>query len=65
MTVSYLGLWKLLLEKGLQKQDLVNELGLSSATVAKMGKGQPVSNKVLEKTCQFLDCNVNEIISYK
>ena len=38
MTVSYLGLWKILLEKGMQKQDLVDELGLSSATVAKMGK---------------------------
>lgn len=65
MTVSYLGLWKLLLEKGLQKQDLVDELGLSSATVAKMGKGQPVSNKVLEKICKYLNCTVNDIISYE
>lgn len=65
MIISYLGLWKLLLEKGLQKQDLVDELGLSSATVAKMSKGQPVSNKVLEKICQFLDCNVNDIINYE
>lgn len=49
MTVSYVGLWKLLLEKGLQKQDLVEEVGLSSATVAKMGKGEPVSNKSIRK----------------
>ena len=65
MTVSYVGLWKLLLEKGLQKQDLVEKAGLSSATVAKMGKGAPVSNKVLEKICNFLECSVNDIISYK
>lgn len=65
MIVSYLGLWKILLEKGLQKQDLVDELGLSSATVAKMGKGQPVSNKVLEKICRYLNCTVNDIISYE
>ena len=64
MTVSYLGLWKILLEKGMQKQDLVDELGLSSATVAKMGKGQPVSNKVLETISNFLECNVSDIISY-
>ena len=64
MTVSYLGLWKILLEKGMQKQDLVDELGLSSAIVAKMGKGQPVSNKVLEKISNFLECNVSDIISY-
>ena len=49
MTVTYKGLWKLLIEKGLQKQDLVNHAGLSSATVAKMGRGEPVSNKVLVK----------------
>lgn len=65
MNVSYIGLWRLLLEKGLQKQDLVEYAGLSSATVAKMGKGEPVSNKVLEKLCRYLECSVNDIISYK
>lgn len=65
MVVSYIGLWKILLEKGLQKQDLVEHVGLSSATVAKMGKGEPVSNKVLEKVCTYLECSVNDIISYE
>lgn len=65
MVVSYIGLWKILLEKGLQKQDLVEYAGLSSATVAKMGKGEPVSNKVLEKVCTYLECSVNDIISYE
>ena len=65
MVVSYIGLWKLLLEKGLQKQGLVEHAGLSSATVAKMGKGEPVSNKVLEKVCTYLECSVNDIISYE
>ncbi len=64
MNISYLGLWKILLERGLQKQDLVIEAGLSSATVAKMGKGLPVSNKVLEKLCKYLNCNVSDIINY-
>jgi len=65
MTVSYIGLWKLLLEKGLQKQDLVDYAGLSSATVAKMGRGEPISNKVLEKICKYLDCNINDIMRYE
>ena len=65
MTVSYVDLWKLLLERGLQKQDLVEQVGLSSATVAKMGRGKPVSNKVLEKICKFFECSVNDIISYQ
>ena len=41
MKVSYNGLWKILIDKGLQKRDLVDKLGLSSATVAKMGRGEP------------------------
>lgn len=65
MVVSYLGLWKILLEKGLQKQDLVEHAGLSSATVAKMGKGEPVSNKVLERICNYLGCSVNDIMSFQ
>lgn len=65
MKVSYIGLWKILLEKNLQKQDLVKFAGLSSATVAKMGKGEPVSSKVLDKLCKYLECSVNDIISYK
>lgn len=65
MKVSYIGLWKILLEKNLQKQDLVKYAGLSSATVAKMGKGEPVSSKVLDKLCKYLECSVNDIISYK
>lgn len=62
MTVSYKGLWKLLREKGLKKQNLVDDLKLSSATVAKMGKSEPVSFKVMDKLCEYLECDVNDII---
>ena len=65
MTVSYNGLWKKMIDNNLQKQDLVKKVGLSSATVAKMGKGEPVSNKVLEKLAKYLDCSVSEIINYE
>lgn len=65
MTVSYNGLWKKMIDKNLQKQDLVNKVGLSSATVAKMGKGEPVSNKVLEKLAQYFECGVSELINYQ
>ena len=65
MKVSYNELWKLLIDKGLQKQDLVDTLGLSSATVAKMGKGEPVSYKVLQKIATYLDCNIEQIMKYE
>ncbi len=65
MTVSYNGLWKLLIDKGLKKQDLVEKIGLSSSTVAKMGKGENVSMDVLQKICDYLDCNVGDIMSFE
>ena len=60
MAVSYNGLWKILIDKNLQKKDLTEELNISSATIAKMGKGEQVSMDVLERICTYLDCNIWE-----
>ena len=40
MSVSYNGLWKLLIDKNMKKVDLINDLGISSSTIAKMTKGE-------------------------
>ena len=61
MKVSYNRLWKILLDKDLQKQDLVKHAGVSSATVAKMGKGERVTDKVLEKIANYLGCSIKDI----
>lgn len=44
MAVSYNGLWKMLIDKNMYKKDLAAELNISSATMAKMGKGESVSS---------------------
>ena len=51
MSVSYNGLWKLLIDKNMKKMDLVeNEnIGISTSTLAKMTKGETVSLSILEK----------------
>lgn len=49
MLVSYNGLWKLLIDKNTKKINLVNKLGISSSTIAKMTMGEYVSMAVLEK----------------
>ena len=46
MSVSYNGLWNKLKEKNIYKKDLKEKLNISSATVAKMGKGENVSMEV-------------------
>ncbi len=65
MTISYNGLWKLMIDKKLQKKDLIEQLDISSATIAKMGKGEAVSVNVLERICKFLDCNLGDIMSFE
>ena len=49
MSVSYNGLWKLLIDKKMKKVDLINKLGISSSTIAKMTKGEIVSMNIMEK----------------
>ena len=49
MKVSYNGLWKLLIDHEMKKMDLVEELGISTSTLAKMSRGEPVSMQILAK----------------
>lgn len=65
MTVSYNGLWKLLRENGLRKQDLVDDVGISPVTVSKMGKGKMVNDKVIDRICDYLKCRPKDIIELK
>ncbi len=65
MGISYNGLWKLLIDRKMQKKDLAEALSISSATIAKMGKGDPVSLDVLERICIYLDCNIGDVMSFE
>lgn len=65
MAVSYNGLWKLLIDKNMKKMDLIEEIGISSSTLAKMSKGETVSLTILEKICDKLDCDFGDIINYE
>ncbi len=65
MAVSYNGLWKMLIDKKMFKKDLAEELNISSATMAKMGKGEKVSLEVLQKICVYMNCDIGDIISFE
>ena len=64
MTISYNGLWKILMDKNLQRKDLKETLKISSSTFAKMGRGEPVSMDVLMRLCEYLNCNIGDIVSF-
>jgi DNA-binding Xre family transcriptional regulator len=65
MAISYNGLWKLLIDKNMKKMDLVEKIGISSSTLAKMSKGEAVSMTIMEKICEELNCDFGDIINYE
>ena len=62
MRISYNKLWKLLIDKSMNKQDLKAVSGVSAATVAKLGRGDNVTTDVLVKICRALNCNISDIM---
>lgn len=65
MKVSYNRLWKLLIDHEMKKMDLVEELGISTSTLAKMSRGEPVSMQILAKICDKLNCDFGDLVSYQ
>ena len=64
MAVSYTKLWKLLLDKKMKRTDLKDLAGISSSTLAKLGKDEYVSLESLDKICQALDCNIDKVMDF-
>lgn len=62
MHVSYNKLWKLLIDKNMNKQELKKISGISSASVAKLGKGSNITTDVLLRICEALDCDIADIM---
>ena len=62
--VSYKKLWKLLIDKGMNKKDLIEVSGISTASVSKLTKGQNIQTDVLCKICKALECDFSDIMEY-
>ena len=62
--ISYNKLWKLLIDKNLNKKELIKLSGVSSSSIAKMTKGQNVTTDVLCKICKALNCDFQDIMEY-
>ena len=58
MKFDYRGLWKILIDRGMLKKDLKEQAKITSTTLAKMGKGEPVSMDVLGRICRALSVDI-------
>jgi DNA-binding Xre family transcriptional regulator len=62
MEISYNKLWKLLIDKKMNKQDLRIAAGVSTSVIAKLGKSENVTTDILLKICKALDCDISDIM---
>lgn len=63
--ISYNKLWKMLIDKEMQKRDLQELAGISSASIAKLGKGENITTDILLRICEALNCDLNDIMETK
>lgn len=62
MKLSYKKLWVILVERDLKKTEFAKKAGISTASIAKLGKGANVTTDVLLKICEYLECNISDIV---
>ncbi len=62
MAISYNKLWKLLIDRAMNKQDLKLLSGISTTSMAKLGKGENITTDVLLKICKALNCDIADIM---
>ena len=62
MHFSYNRLWKLLIDRNIQKQELHKMSNVSAASIAKMRRGENITTDVLLRICNALDCNIEDIM---
>lgn len=62
MKFSYKKLWVKLIEMDMNKTEFAKNVGISSASLAKLGKGTNITTDVLLKICEYLNCDISDIM---
>ena len=62
MAISYKKLWKMLIDREMKKKDLAELAGISTTSIAKLGKNENVNTDILLKICRALKCDISEIM---
>ena len=62
MKFSYNRLWKLIIDRNMNKGDLQKLIGTGPSTISRMGRNEPVRLEILGRICEKLNCNIEDII---
>ena len=61
--ISYDPLWETMRRTNISTYTLQKK-SISSSTISRMKKGQPVSVYTIDKLCTLLDCNISDVIEF-
>ena len=64
MPVSYDKLWKLLIDRKMNRTELKDAAGISFNIMAKMGKNEFISMESLYKICVALNCGIDDVMEF-
>ena len=64
MSISYDKLWKLLIDKKMNRTELKETAGISFNVLAKLGKGETVSMESMQKICKALSCDIADVMEF-
>ena len=64
MARSYNKLWKLMIDKKINKTQLCKAAGITTNAMAKLGRDETVTLETLEKICIVLDCKLDDIVEF-
>ena len=64
MAIRYSKLSKRLIDENMMKVDLRDQAGITTNALAKLGKNEHVSTQVLEKVCNVLHCEIQDIMEF-
>ena len=59
---SYNKLWKLMIDKKINKTQLCKAAGITTNAMAKLGRDETVTQETLEKICVALSCTLDDIV---
>lgn len=65
MSISYDKLWKMLIDKKMNRTELKEAAGISFNVLAKMGKNEFISMESLCRICSTLECDLGDIVELK
>ena len=64
MAVNYDKLWKIMIDKKINKTQLSEKAKITTNEMAKMGNNEIVKTETLLKICNVLNCKLDDVIEF-